>query len=185
MVLWAEPVEQLPFLPRLVVGAAQRDEDVVRSKVPDRIGERRHRGLVADHRAAVSFRCHRLDLAEDDGEPFVGLLTGAVRVRDEPSDPAREDRRHHEELRRALDEHPNEPGKLLDAGRRLPGHDQQAHPVARHVRIMPAIPKSTRGRVGGGLAANAVRVRQLVIGFAAAAGQAARTRSPMPTPTPV
>ena len=73
-------VDEMPLLPRVVVGAAERDQDVIGLELADGVVERRQRRLVADPGPSLRLRRDCLDVAEDDPEALVRFVAGAVRV---------------------------------------------------------------------------------------------------------
>ena len=81
-------MDQAPLLPRTVIGASQGDENVVSREPTDRVLECRERGLVADLGRNLGFRGEGFDVAEDDGETLVRLVSRSVGVRGEPTQPA-------------------------------------------------------------------------------------------------
>ena len=87
-----------------MIGASQRNEDVIRPEYADRILERRERRVVADLGLCLGSRRERLDVAENGAEPLVRLVSRAVGVRGEPLKKADENGRDDEDLRRTLDE---------------------------------------------------------------------------------
>jgi hypothetical protein len=135
-----ERVEQASLLPGVVVAASQSDEDVIRLEGPDRVLECRERRVVGNLSSSLRVRGERFDVPEDDAESLVSLVTGAVRIRREPANPAHEDRRDHEDLRRRFDKRPHQPRKLFDARGSFAGRDQKARLRGRrHVGIMPPV----------------------------------------------
>jgi hypothetical protein len=150
-------VEQPSFLPRGVIDAAQRDKEMIWMECTNRILEGCQRRLVPDLTARLGFGRQSLDMAEDNTEALVRLVACAVRVRREPPKPADEDRRDHEDLRRALDERADERRKLSVVGCGLSSRNQEARLWSRrHAGIMPpAVTKAVtslspwQARVGG------------------------------------
>jgi hypothetical protein len=79
-----ERVDQPSLLPRIMIGASQRDQDVVRTERADCILERGERRLVASLCLGLGVRGEGFEVAEDDAEPLVGLVPRAVGVRGTP-----------------------------------------------------------------------------------------------------
>jgi hypothetical protein len=129
-------VDQAPLLPGRMVGAAQRDQDVIGPERANRVFKRGRRRFVPDLRPRLCPRRELADVTENDPEPLVGLVPGAVRVGSEPSKAPDEHRRDNENLRRRLDEPPNQGRKVLKIGDSLAGRDQEACPAGRHPGIM-------------------------------------------------
>ena len=76
----AEGVDQALFLPGVVVGVSQRDEDVIRLERADRVLERGERRFIAELRVGSGVRGEGFDLAEDDAEALVSLVARSVDV---------------------------------------------------------------------------------------------------------
>ena len=101
-------VDQAPLLPRLMIRAAQCDQNMIRSELPDRVREGSQWCLVPDLGADIGFRRERLNVAEDCFEALVRFVTGSVGVRCKPLEWSGQDRRHHKDLRRGIDQRANE-----------------------------------------------------------------------------
>ena len=129
-------VDQAPLLPGRAVGAAQRNQDVIGPERTNRVFERGQRRFVPDLRPRLRPRRELADVTENDPEPLVSLVPGAVRVGSEPSKAPDEHGRDDEKLRRRLDQPPDQGRKLLKVGDSLAGRDQQACPTGRHPEIM-------------------------------------------------
>jgi hypothetical protein len=85
----AHAIGQLPFLPGAVVGSAKRDEDVIRPKPPDGVGEGAERRLVAGAASDRTIGRQLLDMAHHGLKALVGLVSHAIGVGGEPLQSAR------------------------------------------------------------------------------------------------
>jgi hypothetical protein len=133
-----EGVDQASLLPRIVIGASQRDQDVIRTERADRVVESGERRLIAELCVGLGVWGEGLEVAEDNAEALVGLVPRAVCVRGKPSKPTDENRRDDEDLRGTMDERADVRRKFFDVRGSFAGRYQKPRLAWRcHASIMP------------------------------------------------
>ena len=136
-----ERVDQASLLPSIVIGASQRDQDVVWTEGADGVIEGCERCLIAELCVGLGVRGEGFDVAEDDAEALVGLVPRAVGVRGKPAKPADENGRDDEDLGGALDERADVRRKLVGVRGSFAGRYQKPRLAGScHASIMPGPP---------------------------------------------
>jgi hypothetical protein len=117
----ANSVYEVVLLPAVVVGAPQGEEDVVRFKSPHSVLQGEHWGVRVDHSRTGCTQ--RVQVAEYGIEALVGLVCGAVAVRHEPVEGARQPGSNDKTLESSFDQEPNKGRKRSGICDRNSGRD--------------------------------------------------------------
>ena len=106
------------LMARLLIRHGGREKLVARlgHEAEDGIDALMSQALVYEQAEPPSLTGFLVWLAEDDAEALVRLVARAIGIRDEPAKPADEDRRDHEDLRRALDQRADEGRRTIVVG---------------------------------------------------------------------
>ena len=139
-----ERVDQASLLPRIVIGASQRDQNVVWTERADSILERGERRLVAYLCLGLGVGGEGVEVSEDNAEALVGLVPRAIGVRGKPTKPTDENRRDDEDLRGTLDERADVRRKFIDVRGSFAGRYQKPRLAwLCHASIMPGPGRTT------------------------------------------
>jgi len=97
-----EWIDQAPLLPVGAVSRSDRDQKMIRGKLPYGILERRERVVGADRAPRIS--AHLVQLPENRAKALVRLLPSFIRGRHQPLEPSRERRRYDQDFLSRVDQ---------------------------------------------------------------------------------